>query len=96
MDGDILAFVAVMTIIVLAFGTFAGERSRRHKITKLELEARIAEAKATEQSSDKEVQAHLEDRVRVLESIVTDGGYRLSSEIDGLRSLEHEKDAGEV
>ncbi|MEM1052759.1 MAG: hypothetical protein AAGI28_11755 [Pseudomonadota bacterium] len=94
MEGDFLAFIAAMTIIILAFGTFAGERSRRHKISRLELEARIAEAKAAEQSADKEVQAHLEDRVRVLERIVTDGGHRLSNEIDNLRTLDNEKDAG--
>ena len=74
MDGYLLFFVAVMTLIVLTFGTFAGERNRKHKIRELELKARIAEATAGQASEDKEVQSHLEDRIRVLERLATDKG----------------------
>lgn len=86
MDGDILAFIAIMTVIVLVFGTFAGERSRRHKIQKLELELKVAEAKAAQPSADKEVQLHFEDRLRVLERLATDRGTLLSDEIEALRA----------
>lgn len=86
MDGDILAFIAAMTVIVLIFGTIAGKRDREHKIRKLEIEARIAEAKAAQVSADKEVQSHLEDRVRVLERIATDRGHLLAEEIEALRA----------
>lgn len=96
MESDILPFIAVMTLIVLAFGTFAGERNRKHKIRKLELEARIAEAQSPAQTAEKEVQAHLEDRVRVLERLATDRSALLSDEIEQLRgsALEHQKDEG--
>ncbi len=90
MDGDILAFIAVMTVIILAFGTFAGERSRKHKIQKLELELQIAEANRGQHSADKEVQSHLEDRVRVLERLATDRGSLLSEEIEKLREVRGE------
>ena len=86
MEGDILAFIAAMTVIVLIFGTIAGKRDREHKIRKLEIEARIAEAKAAQISADKEVQSHLEDRVRVLERIATDRGHLLAEDIEALRA----------
>lgn len=36
----------------------------------------------------------VKDRLTNVERIVTDGSYQLSNEIDSLRSLEHQKDAG--
>ncbi|MEP0391715.1 MAG: hypothetical protein ABJ205_15285 [Erythrobacter sp.] len=36
----------------------------------------------------------VKDRLANIERIVTDGSYQLSSEIDGLRALENQKDAG--
>ncbi len=36
----------------------------------------------------------VKDRLANVERIVTDGSYQLSSEIDGLRALESQKDAG--
>ncbi|MEM1052758.1 MAG: hypothetical protein AAGI28_11750 [Pseudomonadota bacterium] len=36
----------------------------------------------------------VKDRLANIERIVTDGSYQLSSEIDNLRSLERQKDAG--
>lgn len=94
MDGDILAFIAAMVFIVLAFGTFAGERSRKHKIQALELKARIEEAKAGQTSAGNEVQSHFEDRLRVLERLATDKGTLLADQIEALRDERRERENG--
>ncbi|MWV27500.1 hypothetical protein GRF63_06240 [Erythrobacter sp. GH3-10] len=81
-----MAFIFVMLLVCLIFGTIAGKRDRAHKIQKLELEARIEEAKAAQVSRGDQTQADLEDRMRVLERIVTDPGADLSRQIEDLRA----------
>ena len=88
MDADLLlifGFVLAILLIVLTFGTLAGNRSRAHKLQRLELEARIAEAKAGQAATDNTEHRQLEERIRVLERIATDGNHALASQIDELR-----------
>ena len=94
MDPDLLlifGFVLTIILTVLTFGSVAGKRDRAHKLQRLDLEARIAEAKASEASKGSEDYRKLEERVRVLERIATDGNANLALQIEQLRDL-HEID----
>ncbi len=82
----IMAFIFATLLVSLIFGTIAGKRDRAHKIQKLELEARIEEAKAAQIGRSDQVQADLEDRMRVIERIVTDPGADVSRQIEQLRA----------
>ena len=87
MDLDLLlifGFVLVVASIVFRFATAAHKRSVEHEERKLELLARRAEAEAG-QSSGGGNYRKLEERVRVLERIATDGNHALASEIEMLR-----------
>lgn len=83
MDGDILALIVAMTIVILTFGTITGSLKRKHKLKALEIEARIAEAKAAKPEI---TTPDVEDRLRVLERIVTDPANNLSQQIEDLRA----------
>jgi hypothetical protein len=54
------------------------------KERKMELDAMMVAEKAAQYAADK---GRLEERVAVLERIVTDQGYSLANEIEALRSL---------
>ena len=89
MDGDlvlIFGFVLTLLLIILTFGTIAGQRSRQAKLQRLEVQARIEEAKAAQAARPGENQAKLEERIRVLERIVTDPGTDLARQIEDLRA----------
>ena len=76
---------AVIAFIVIGIPTIAifaiVSRVYRHREKKLEVEARIAEAQALNPDYRRE----LEERVRVLERIVTDNGHGVAHEIERLR-----------
>lgn len=67
----------VIGIIVLV------SRVMKHRERKLELEAEIAKAQATQRGPR---EAQLEQRVRVLERIVTEKGVVVADEIERLRT----------
>ncbi|MGB3795279.1 MAG: hypothetical protein WA957_03140 [Alteraurantiacibacter sp.] len=81
----IMAFIFAMLLVCLIFGTIAGKRDRVHKIQKLEIEARIAEAGAMQAQGENRSQQDVEERLRVLERIVTDPTSDLSRQIEDLR-----------
>ena len=88
MDADLIlifAFVLTMLVIMLTFGTIAGQRSRAHKERRLELQARAEEAKAEQLRYANGDHAAIEQRLRVLERIATDRGADLAIEIEHLR-----------
>ena len=93
---EAIAFCALAVLLIVFAGiwlsAYEGRMKHRHK--KLELEVRLAEA-GTAHKSDTEV-ARLEERVRVLERIVTDGGYNVATQIEALRDTRRveELDAG--
>ena len=76
---------AVIAFIVVGLPTIAifaiVSRVYRHRERRLELEAQIAAAKA----ADPEYARMLEERLRVLERIVTDKGHGIADEIERLR-----------
>lgn len=81
----IFIFVLVVLFMVFTFATIAGKRDRAHRERKLELEARIEEAKAAQGRLAQQDNSAIEDRLRVLERIVTDPANDLSRQIEGLR-----------
>ena len=88
----IFSFVLLGALIVFPFAYVMSKRQHNHAERKLELEARIEEAKAQQAAAPSEVQAHLEDRLRVLERIVTDPSSDLSRQIEALSELREERE----
>ncbi len=94
-DPDLaMIFAFVLTILVLIFGMahVFHKRTVEHDERKLELEARKAEAEAAQATTGAADYRKLEERVRVLERIATDGNHALVAQIEQLRDL-HEIDA---
>lgn len=87
----IFGFVLVILTLVFSMGHIIHKRSIEHEERKLELEARKAEAEATRLSGGNTDYRKLEERVRVLERIATDGNHALATQIEQLRDL-HEID----
>jgi hypothetical protein len=75
----IIAFIVVGLPTIATF--LLVSRNYRHRERKLELEAQIAAAKA----ADPEHTRQIEERLRVLERIVTDQGHGIAHEIERLR-----------
>ena len=76
--GDLIPIVAILMVFgipMLAIWT-------KHRKEVMQMQANITAEKAAQYAtSNKE----LEDRVRVLERIVTDGGYDVATQIEALR-----------
>ncbi len=83
----LLIFMFVLTLVGvgLTFVLTIHRRVTAHAERKLELKARIAEAQRGKSDQRNHAYQHLEDRMRVLERIVTDPGADLSRQIEGLR-----------
>ena len=75
----LIAFIVVGLPTIAIFAIVS--RVYRHREKRLELEARIAAANA----ADPEDARMLEERLRVLERIVTDKGHGIADEIERLR-----------
>ena len=91
MDGDLIlifGFVLSMMLLMLTFGTIAGQRQRAHKLERLVVQARIEEAKAQQARFEKGDYGKMEERVRVLERIATDSDHALAAQIEELRALD--------
>ena len=85
------AIIALIVIGIPSFAIFAiVSRVYRHQEKRLELEAQIAAARA----ADPEYTRHLEERLRVLERIVTDQGHGIAHEIERLRDERVGRDGG--
>lgn len=82
--GDVMVAMIVVGLPVLALLLIV-QRTFRHQERKLELRAGIARAS---QAAGEEhgVRSDLEQRVRVLEQIVTDRGAETAAQIEALRS----------
>ena len=94
MDGDLLlifSFVLVIATIALTMAQVFHRRTVRHEERKLELQAQIANAQSGEATVSTDAYRKLEERVRVLERIATDGNDDLALQIESLRDL-HEID----
>lgn len=75
----IIAFIVIGLPVIAVF--LLVSRVLRHREKKLELEAQIAAA----QANKPEYTRQLEQRLRVLERIVTDKGHTVADEIEALR-----------
>ena len=79
--GDVIALL--MTILLpTIFLLYIARRFFAYKEKQLELNARIAAEKAAEYATSN---SELEQRVRVLEQIVTDHGAQTAAQIEALR-----------
>ena len=75
----IIAFIVIGIPSIAIFGIVS--RVYRHREKQLELEAQVASARA----ADPEYTKQIEERLRVLERIVTDQGHGIAHEIERLR-----------
>jgi cell division protein FtsX len=77
-----VVFIVVGLPVILIFGQPLIRRMIEHREKRMELEARITAEKAAQYAAHNE---RLEQRLRVLERIVTDKGLEVSDEIERLR-----------
>ena len=75
-------FIVVGLPVVLIFGRGIFKRWLEHREKQMEIEARLTAEKAAQYAAHTE---RLEQRVRVLERIVTDKGIAVADEIESLR-----------
>jgi energy-converting hydrogenase Eha subunit H len=84
--GDIvkvlLAFIVIGLPVILIFGQPFLKRLLEHREKRMEIEVRMTAEKAAQYAAQTE---RLEQRVRVLERIVTDKGLDVAEEIERLR-----------
>lgn len=95
MDSDlagIFMFVLAAAFLVLCMAQLFHRRAVRHEERKLELKLEIERARAAQGDAMRENTALLEDRMRVLERIVTDPSADLSRQINNLRDLRSEEE----
>jgi hypothetical protein len=86
-ENAIYALIPILGISCGLLAIFAGAIFRpwvKMKQRQMELDAQGIAEKAAQYAADK---GRLEERVAVLERIVTDQGYSLAKEIESLRSL---------
>ena len=79
--GETFSLLIVVLIPTLLIG-YAFRRFFAFREKQLEAETRLAAEKAAQYATSN---AHLEERVRVLEQIVTDGGVQTAAQIEALR-----------
>ena len=77
-----IAFIVIGLPVIMIVGLVS--RVLRHREKRLELEAQIATAQAAKPEYTRE----LEQRLRVLERIITDKGHGVADEIESLRDRE--------
>lgn len=98
MDPDlILIFAFVLTVASLAMGTgiFIHRSQIRADERKLQLTADIEKARAEQARYQKGDANKIEERLRVLERIATDGNHALAAQIEELRALDALEDQRE-
>ena len=79
--GEVFALLIVVLIPTALIG-YAFRRFFSFREKQLEAETRLAAEKAAQYATNN---AYLEERVRVLEQIVTDGGAQTAAQIEALR-----------
>lgn len=78
----LLSFIVIAIPILAVFGLPLVKRILDHREKRMELEARMTAEKAAQYAAHTD---RLEQRVRVLERIVTDKGIVVADEIESLR-----------
>ena len=82
--GETISLIAVVVLIIAVLGLLSEAYRRRLKFKERELELTAASTAERAARYATENQA-LEDRMRVLERIVTDRGYDVATQIEALR-----------
>ena len=89
MDPSVIGvFIPIIAICLgIPFATYAVWTAHKQKLAKLEVERLQAQAAASQgRAGEQAVQvAELEDRMRVMERIVTDRGFDVAHQIEALR-----------
>jgi len=83
-DMFIIMMIMLVPILGIALGFFAVASQNKQKLAKLQVEAAKASSGGLA-AQDSETVRELQERVQVLERIVTDGGYDLATRIEALR-----------
>jgi Phage shock protein B len=83
MDPILVPIMALTIPIVAIFGAMVIKPWMRMKERELEMSSQLTAEKAAQYAAQTE---RLEQRVQVLERIITDGGHNLSLEIEKLRA----------
>ena len=81
--GDVMALL-ITVLLPTAFLIYVAKRYFSLKERQIEANSRIAAERAAEYATNN---SHLEQRVRVLEQIITDGGAHTAAQIEALRTL---------
>ena len=79
--GDVIALLFVLAIPTLLL-VYLAKRFFAYREKQLEVDARLAAEKAAQYAASN---VQLEQRIRVLEQIVTDSGAQTASQIEALR-----------
>jgi len=82
LDKVLIVLIVVGLPVMLIFGQPFFRRIMEHREKRMEIEARMTAEKAAQYAAHTE---RLEQRVRVLERIVTDKGIDVADEIESLR-----------
>ena len=78
----LVVFIVIGLPVIFIFGQSTIKRILEHREKRMEIEARLTAEKAAQYAAHNE---RLEQRVRVLERIVTDKGIDISDDIERLR-----------
>lgn len=79
MDAAQIIFAALLPVVLMAVPMFAIWSNNRRRIAELKYQAQG-------RSADSEAYRELEERMRILERIVTDKGYDVATQIEALRN----------
>jgi hypothetical protein len=92
-DGSVIIFPILMVLWGMGLITFIAVRALGWRHREKQIEARLAEQQAVPQLPGPTLDQFqmLEDRMRVLEKIVTDRGYTLADDIEALRDRKLER-----
>lgn len=82
MDGIIIPILGISCGLLAIFGGVFVKPWFAYRQRKLELEAQMIAEKAAQYAANN---GRLEQRVQVLERIITDSGYEVANAIEGLR-----------
>lgn len=89
--GDLIGLVAVSAPFLMVFGIVWLTQQKKLEEKRIAATAEASSEKAAQYASQV---TQLEDRVRVLERIVTDKGYNVASQIEALRDQRRVDEAG--
>lgn len=89
-SGDLAAIIGVAIVSLGVVLLYTARHFFRFREKQLEVDARLAAEKAAQYAASN---AELEQRVRVLEQIVTDGGAQTAAQIEALRAAPRLKPA---